>query len=81
MLKKDVAYRVEGVDSFWVSAYGETTGSIQFTCRGEATETITVTLTHEQLESIRDQISDRLEGIKRDKIKKAKALVNAESDD
>lgn len=81
MLKKDVAYRVEGVDSFWVSVYGETTGSIQFTCRGETTETISVTLTHEQLESMRDQLVDRLESLKQEKLKKARKLVSASTED
>ncbi len=81
MLKKDVTYRVEGVDSFWVSAYGENTGSIQFTCRGEVTETISVTLTHEQLESMRDQLVDRLESLKQEKLKKARKLVSASTED
>jgi hypothetical protein len=82
MLKKDVNYSVDSVDSLWVSLYNDIAGTIEFTCRKTSgSERISVKLNHEQIEQLGRNISDRLESLKQDKLKKAKALVNAESDD
>ncbi len=81
-MKKDVNYCVENVDSVWVSLYSENGGSLEVNCRSnEGSEKVSIKLTLDQFKSLNDTLKSRLEDIERTKLKKAKELVNAESDD